>query len=638
MEDWAAFVSTASHGDEADLERDAEALIERLEAFGSKVSSMELSPAREEKSAAKPISSYVPKVTPPDRRCSPSPHSVASDARRCSIETSSCGGSSVASEERRVDGQLVSKRLYAHAKARQERAALDKENADRLAASSAAPHINPRSKSMQRSGSIGERLHQEAHSKVLRQEAVAAETKRREAESAKESDNDGHPAINEVSASMMRDRTGDVVDRLYAQAKTRGREQEQRQAAAAQEILAHSRPEISTGSQRIAAKLPDRHLPVQERLYAEASARQSQLSAASQASSGESFQPHISAHSRRLAEKANQGVSLEERLSRPHSKKELGPSSELMECVHAPVVNSKSEQLVHQRLIRQGIDARTPVEDRLYAEANKRPAVVEEPEHIPTINPNSERILNRRGLVAPLEQRLQQGIRNARAGVSDEAEQCKYQPALSKGSQKLLANKERLPVQQRLLEWGAKHTRTEGNPDLEDARFRFGPPKGSESPSMIPSPRERPLSDGSATPRTAAAPKQRTQTATKPTVAGEPKTPARSEPDRLPHGGVSTPHGGVNTPRGTSMGSGYGSRVIGSSKAVRSKSDKPVPGKSTPDISSRSREMPVKVARTSMKHLAGRLIHGVSPLITAIGQHIELQVGRVGCRRREVLS
>lgn len=85
------------------------------------------------------------------------------------------------------------------------------------------------------------------------------------------------------------------------------------------------------------------------------------------------------------------------------------------------------------------------MEDRLLAEANKPKQVIQEPEHIPKTNPNSARILQRRG-AGPVGQRLQQGIRNTRAGVSLEAEACSYQPSLSKGSQKLLAKKEHVPV------------------------------------------------------------------------------------------------------------------------------------------------------------------------------------------------
>lgn len=48
----------------------------------------------------------------------------------------------------------------------------------------------------------------------------------------------------------------------------------------------------------------------------------------------------------------NQGLPLEERLSRSYGKT-CETSSELLECVHAPTVNPKSEQLVHERLLRQ---------------------------------------------------------------------------------------------------------------------------------------------------------------------------------------------------------------------------------------------------------------------------------------------
>ena len=47
MDDWRKFVSVSeANPSDVAIERDAEALIERLEAFGSKVSSMDLSPRR----------------------------------------------------------------------------------------------------------------------------------------------------------------------------------------------------------------------------------------------------------------------------------------------------------------------------------------------------------------------------------------------------------------------------------------------------------------------------------------------------------------------------------------------------------------------------------------------------------------
>lgn len=294
MNDWVAFTAGAQLGSQdSAIERDAEALIQRLEAFGSKVSCMNLSPRRssaqgervqsDEKvtSPASSVHSKHSSLGSPDQSLSLGDSCEGLDG--CRQSSPSCDGSTVPSDERAVNGQRAPRRPYAQAKVRQQRAASDKENAARSAPRTSAPQINPRSKAMQRSGSIGDRLHQEALSKAARQEAIAEEIKRRKMEEMKARDEEGYyPAINEVSASLMRERSGDVVDRLYGYAKNKDREQQAREAIHQQQIQESARPEISTGSQRIAALLPDRNKPVQERLYAEASTRQAQLSAASQ--------------------------------------------------------------------------------------------------------------------------------------------------------------------------------------------------------------------------------------------------------------------------------------------------------------------------------------------------------------------
>ena len=475
MDDWVSFVSSTGGESEVTLERDAEALIERLEAFGSRVGSL-TSPAR----------APSPEASEPSQH-SVSPQSTASE-RRESLEESSC--LSVCSEERSaraVDGHRAAERLYANARQRHQ-AAVEKENST---LEMAEPQINARSRALKRDGPIGARLHQEAQAKAARQqEALEHEVKRREEE--ERAAEVRQPAINELSVQLMRDRSGDVADRLYSQARRAAGRQEQRELDQQQQLKETARPEISTGSQRIAAVLPGRHAPVQERLYAEASARKAYLTSAAHAPTGDSFRPTISAVSRKLAERAHGGASFEERLGQRTSPRDAPPSSELLECVHTPAVNAKSEQLVQKRMRREG--GNLSVEERLLAVANKPPPTVEEPEHRPAINPNSERILQRRGNVAPLEQRLQQGVRNTRPGIAGELEQCSYAPAISSGSQRLLAKKERVPVTARLMDWGQKHARGEGDATLEDRRFKFGPDKsGDESPraSVVPKPRAR---------------------------------------------------------------------------------------------------------------------------------------------------
>eukprot|EP00966_Prymnesium_polylepis_P280484 6480702-Prymnesium_polylepis.1 len=65
MDDWQQFVSVSTGAStDVALERDAEALIERLEAFGSRVSSMDLSPRRPSVGGASPAQREPPADEP----------------------------------------------------------------------------------------------------------------------------------------------------------------------------------------------------------------------------------------------------------------------------------------------------------------------------------------------------------------------------------------------------------------------------------------------------------------------------------------------------------------------------------------------------------------------------------------------
>ena len=76
-------------------------------------------------------------------------------------------------------GAAASTRLYAEAANRKHRAAtaVDKENARKR---SVPPHINERSRALEREGDVGERLYEEAQAKAAKQQAARDEVEARE--------------------------------------------------------------------------------------------------------------------------------------------------------------------------------------------------------------------------------------------------------------------------------------------------------------------------------------------------------------------------------------------------------------------------------------------------------------------------
>ena len=80
------------------------------------------------------------------------------------------------------------------------------------------------------------------------------------------------------------------------------------------------------------------------------------------------------------------------------------------------------------------------VEDRLIAQAAKPKEEAPLPEMKPVINPMSEKILARRGPIAPLEERLQVPVKNIRGGVGSELDDVTLAPKLSEGTSKLIAS------------------------------------------------------------------------------------------------------------------------------------------------------------------------------------------------------
>ena len=190
--------------------------------------------------------------------------------------------------------------------------------------------------------------------------------------------------------------------------------------------------------------------------------------------------PSICEASRRLAEKANAGIPLADRLankSGAHPGRAASMPSELQECVHAPSINHKSERLAMQLQAKAWANGQVTVEDRLIAAApvHREEEMVEQK---PVINPNSEKILARRGPMLPLEERLQQNVGHRRGGVGSEVENCTLAPSLSTGTQKMLAKKGPRPsFLERQEQWAKQHARGDVDPSLADMKYRFDKPE-----------------------------------------------------------------------------------------------------------------------------------------------------------------
>ena len=347
--------------------------------------------------------------------------------------------------------------------------------------------INARSRELEREGDVGERLYEEARAKADRQEVARAAVERRRQES--EAVGQHMPEINEVSALLMREREGNVASRLYAHAglaASRAEDERQQQERSLRALA--SRPKMSASSSRIVAELPGREGRIEDRLVSQGEARQAMLR--SQAAEQESLetdarQPQINQRSRLLAEKAR---------AEPAAPRSAATSTELLECVHQPTIDPRSKRLAEQREAREGGEE-SSVEQRLQAEGQRHAAAaaarVAEEERLhaaarhPSINPESERLLQRRGPAVPLEVRMQQGVRHFKdESCSAELEECSHTPRLSSGSQRLLAAKPKAQgdVAQRLQEWGEKHARKPAAHDPEVSRYSFGPGFGHVEP------------------------------------------------------------------------------------------------------------------------------------------------------------
>ena len=477
MDDWKDFCCVAGPtvGDDA-LERSAEQLIAKLESFGSHMDSA-LPRAGERKDCFSTVANEQGDcedypVSPMESTLS----STMSDARHTS---SVCSDDIDAGLSQTSDSSAVGSRLYRQARMKQQQTAKkhDKENGASL-----KPAINQRSKQLigKRDGDAGERLHQEGKEREARRRA-ALEAAEARAQAKAEDESFGVPLIDDVSAQLAAGRAGVVSDRLYDQAKEHARRQAEREREAEQLHKESARPVVSEGSSRIAAMLTGRDGPVQERLYATASERQERLLRASCIPEEERM-PTISETSRRLAERANAGVPLMDRLGQKTGAGTMRPSavpSELLESTHAPVINAKSSALAAQAQAKAWAEGNVhiAVEDRLIACASKPAVEPELPEPKPHINPNTERILQRRGPMAPIEERLTQGVKHVRPNVGSELDAVTLAPELSAGTKKMLAKKgsERTgSVVDRLHSWGAQHQRGEGNAALADLKYKFG--------------------------------------------------------------------------------------------------------------------------------------------------------------------
>ena len=518
MDDWQTFVSTAALPTEEDeLERNAEALIRRLESFGQRTAESRL-PAAPTASLASKRMAFTREVEPIMEDEEEEQEQGYHEAHQIPLDDPHDpyldGGFSEASDSSSASGQ-ASQRLYEHARSKQQQqlqqlsstssASSGKENGGGVH----APHINERSKVLVgkhlRDGDIGERLHVEGREREARRRAAINEAD--EARHVAEAEGARHavPEINGVSAQLTAGREGTVANRLFDHAKESARRHEERAKDAERFASAAARPNVSTGSERIAAAIPGREAPVQERLYATAAERQEKLLRASCVPEEERM-PAISDTSRRLAERAHAGLSLQDRLANKSGACPSRPSSmptELLEATHAPTINAKSERLATQMQARAWSEGNVSVEDRLIASAAKEVEDAPLPVQKPQINPMSEKILQRRGPIAPLEERLTQPVKHVRPGIGSELDLVTLAPEISVRSRKL-ANKggpRQGSIADRLNAWGAKHQRGDGNSDLADLKYKFGgrddePPQPSQR-SGVPMPRAGPRAERS---------------------------------------------------------------------------------------------------------------------------------------------
>ncbi len=265
MDDYARFcsVATAQPFTEDDLERSAQALIAKLESFGQGVDGSDVK-------AAMPAAFVASHEEAPA-----SSHYYEDDAASALQQQHLDAGMSQASDgsNQSGGGQSASARLYERARAKQSAAAAGddgKENGVH------APAINARSKQLagKRDGAIGERLHEEAIEREARRQRAIEEAQARQEAEALEGASSAVPEINGVSAQLTAGRMGAVADRLFESHKESARKHEDRIRDAQREAEAAARPNVSEGSTRIAALLPGREAPVQDRLYACAAERQ----------------------------------------------------------------------------------------------------------------------------------------------------------------------------------------------------------------------------------------------------------------------------------------------------------------------------------------------------------------------------
>ena len=392
---WAEFIQsqhTSKHSTQsAALEDSASALIQRLEEFGSRSSVRALAERLAAEEAA-PDAASPPQPSPPAAAKVWSP--PASEASAASSSTADRTGCAAAD------------RLYQDSRARRERK-IEKEN--KRQGPTAEPHINARSRALAREGAVGARLYESARQRAEKLEAARSARAARELAEA-EAKAKRAPEINEVSAQLAGERAGEVGSRLYEEGKEAARRQFERTQAAEHELRRDARPEVSEASARIAEALHRGDArPVQERLYSEAAVRDSQKLATQiahhEAEAAAAERSLVSEASRRIAERAAGGRSLEERLASRGSlgpERVVAPTRDVIECVHAPAINARSERLVAKGGPRDG-----PVEERLLAWAESKDGpVAEEHTFAPQIDKNSERILQRRGAPEPLEKRL----------------------------------------------------------------------------------------------------------------------------------------------------------------------------------------------------------------------------------------
>ena len=131
------------------------------------------------------------------------------------------------------------------------------------------PNINDRSAALagKRTGDVGDRLLAAGKEQAMRKQAAIDEAWKRAAEEMLAA-RDMVPEIN-VAHMLTSHREGDVADRLFSHAKDVEKRQAEKALEERRKASAIAKPTVSSGSEELVARMPQREGPIQDWLYAD---------------------------------------------------------------------------------------------------------------------------------------------------------------------------------------------------------------------------------------------------------------------------------------------------------------------------------------------------------------------------------